>query len=137
MFQGPLVHVVMCLPEEEKLKEKKKADLPSEAAWSRQFPSPLVARGSRLWQPGLTRVHQLSLPAGTEQQGASDGAPHTQRTAFFGLSQEPEYRTLSFPKGSLNGCLSLTNTHWQRDFAHGIAFAMYCVLRSLELDIYN
>lgn len=38
-------------------------DPPSEAACSRQFPSPLVASGSRLWQFGTTFVHQFRRPA--------------------------------------------------------------------------
>lgn len=36
--------------------------LPREAAWSKQFPSPVVARGSRRWQLGSTVTHQLRRP---------------------------------------------------------------------------
>lgn len=37
--------------------------LPSEAACSRQFPSPVVAKGSSRWQAGSTLAHQFSRPA--------------------------------------------------------------------------
>lgn len=36
--------------------------LPREAAWSRQFPSPVVARGSSRWQLGSTVTHQFRRP---------------------------------------------------------------------------
>lgn len=38
--------------------------LPRDAAWSRQFPSPVVARGSSLWQLGSTFAHQFRRPGG-------------------------------------------------------------------------
>lgn len=55
-----------------------KPSLPREAAWSRQFPSPVVARGSSLWQLGSTFAHQFRRPV--EALRASQQGPVTPKS---------------------------------------------------------
>lgn len=47
--------------------------LPSDAAWSRQFPSPVVAKGSNRWQLGSTLAHQFRRPG---QKGEETGSSY-------------------------------------------------------------
>lgn len=49
-------------------KEDTLQDSPREAACRRQFPSPVVAKGSSLWQVGSTLTHQFKRPAKTQEQ---------------------------------------------------------------------
>ncbi len=66
--------------------------IPSEAACNRQFPSPLVARGNKLWQPVPKRVHQFNRPVEEKKKKKAFipqicGYRH-QDTSFYGYIQK-------------------------------------------------
>ncbi len=68
--------------------------LPSEAACNRQFPSPLVARGNKLWQPVPKWVHQFNRPVKKnkiikkKEMEISQICGYKQDTSFYGCIQK-------------------------------------------------